>query len=111
VLCVTHLPQVAAHADEHLVVEKVLCRGRMASSVTSLAPGAARVAELARMLSGVKVSAAAVQAAEALLRGAEGPLSGSRPGARRTHTKPMANDNLAPASSRAVASPPRGCPS
>jgi DNA repair protein RecN (Recombination protein N) len=110
VLCVTHLPQVAAHADEHLVVEKVLSRGRTASAVTSLAPGPARVAELARMLSGVKVSAAAVQAAEALLRGAEGPLPGSRPGARRTHTKPSRNDNLAPASSGAVASPARGCP-
>jgi DNA repair protein RecN (Recombination protein N) len=111
VLCVTHLPQVAAHADEHLVVEKVLSRGRTASAVTSLAPGPARVAELARMLSGVKVSAAAVQAAEALLRGAEGPLSGSRPGARRTHARPSVNDNLAPASSRAVPCPPRGCPS
>jgi DNA repair protein RecN (Recombination protein N) len=110
VLCVTHLPQVAAHADEHLVVEKVLARGRMASAVTALAPGPERVAELARMLSGVKVSEAAVQAAEALLRGAERPLRGTRTGAPRTHAKGTANDNLAPRSSGAVASPARGCP-
>ncbi|MGO8971248.1 MAG: DNA repair protein RecN [Myxococcaceae bacterium] len=70
VLCVTHLPQVAAHADAHLVVHKSLAAGRMSSAVTSLGPGAPRVAELARMLSGVKVSEAAMQAAEALLQGA-----------------------------------------
>ncbi|MGO9830478.1 MAG: DNA repair protein RecN, partial [Myxococcaceae bacterium] len=70
VLCVTHLPQVAAHADAHLVVHKALAAGRTASAVTSLGPGAPRVAELARMLSGVKVSEAAMQAAEVLLQGA-----------------------------------------
>jgi DNA repair protein RecN (Recombination protein N) len=80
VLCVTHLPQVAAHADAHLVVQKVLVRGRAASAVTALASGAPRVAELARMLSGVKVSAAAIQAAEALLNGARGKASAVRQG-------------------------------
>jgi DNA repair protein RecN (Recombination protein N) len=111
VLAVTHLPQVAAHADEHLVVQKVLVRGRVASAVTALQPGAARVAELARMLSGVKVSAAAVQAAEALLHAAEGPLQGAPQGARRTQGDVSRRSNLAPSSSGAVASPPRGCPS
>jgi DNA repair protein RecN (Recombination protein N) len=89
VLCVTHLPQVAAHADTHLVVQKVLARGRVASAVTALAPGAPRVAELARMLSGVKVSAAAVQAAEALLQGARGKASGVARGAARTPGQPF----------------------
>ncbi len=107
VLCVTHLPQVAAHADAHLVVHKLQAKGRVASAVTSLTPGAARVAELARMLSGVKVSDGAMQAAEALLRGAtpSRPLGG--PGRLRTQgsTSP-----IAPSSSGAVASPPRGCP-
>jgi DNA repair protein RecN (Recombination protein N) len=84
VLCVTHLPQVAAHADTHLVVQKVLARGRVASAVTALAEGAPRVAELARMLSGVKVSAAAVQAAEVLLHGAQGEASAVGRGAART---------------------------
>jgi DNA repair protein RecN (Recombination protein N) len=77
VLCVTHLPQVAAHADTHLLVQKVLARGRVASAVTALAKGAPRVAELARMLSGVRVSAAAVQAAEALLDGAQLKANGA----------------------------------
>ena len=107
VLCVTHLPQVAAHADAHLVVHKLQAKGRVASAVTSLTPGAPRVAELARMLSGVKVSDGAMQAAEALLRGAtpSRPLGG--PGRLRTQgsTSP-----IAPSSSGAVASPPRGCP-
>jgi DNA repair protein RecN (Recombination protein N) len=110
VLCVTHLPQVAAHADEHLVVQKVLRRGRVSSAVASLGPGAPRVAELARMLSGVTVSDAAVQAAEALLHAADGPSRGRRTGAPRTHAKATSGDNLAPSSSGAVASPPRGCP-
>ena len=87
VLCVTHLPQVAAHADTHLVVQKVLARGRVASAVTALAPGPPRVAELARMLSGVKVSAAAVQAAEALLHGAQ--ASGAGRGAARAPGQPF----------------------
>jgi DNA repair protein RecN (Recombination protein N) len=110
VLCVTHLPQVAAHADEHLVVQKVLTRGRVSSAVTSLGPGAPRVTELARMLSGVKVSEAAVQAAEALLHAVDAPSHGRRAGAPRTQSKASSGDNLAPSSSGAVASPPRGCP-
>jgi DNA repair protein RecN (Recombination protein N) len=111
VLCVTHLPQVAAHADMHLLVQKALRRGRAASAVTSLAPGAPRVAELARMLSGVKVSEAAVQAAEALLLGAEAKVDCIRHGRPRTPANPSSTENLAPRSSGAVASPGRGCPS
>jgi DNA repair protein RecN (Recombination protein N) len=111
VLCVTHLPQVAAHADAHLLVQKVLLRGRAASAVTALASGAPRVAELARMLSGVKVSAAAVQAAEALLHGAQGKASAVRQGPPAPRGRASSADNLAPASNGAVASPPRGCPS
>ncbi len=83
VLCVTHLPQVAAHADAHLVVHKTLARGRAASAVNSLSPGAPRVAELARMLSGVKVSEAAMQAAEALLKGAGASRRPAGPGCPR----------------------------
>ena len=83
VLCVTHLPQVAAHADAHLIVQKALARGRVASAVTSLGPGAPRVAELARMLSGVKVSDAAMQAAQALLVGATASRGRASPGRPR----------------------------
>jgi len=111
VLCVTHHPQVAAHADTHLLVHKRLVSGRAASGVTELAPGEPRVAELARMLSGMRVTDGAVQAAEALLRGArrranEAATVRGRARARAPGHPPR---NLAPASSGAVASDPRGC--
>ena len=55
VLCITHLPQVAAFADHHFRVEKGIVEGR---TVTSVAPleGEERVAEMARMLGGVKIT-------------------------------------------------------
>jgi DNA repair protein RecN (Recombination protein N) len=70
VLCITHLPQVAAHADAHLVVEKTSARGRTWSSVRVLEAGAQRSRELARMMSGAIVTSEAFAAAEALLRAA-----------------------------------------
>jgi DNA repair protein RecN (Recombination protein N) len=56
VLCVTHLPQVAAHADAHFRVQK---SGRGAHVTSDLIPldRGARVDELARMLSGAEVTA------------------------------------------------------
>lgn len=70
VLCITHLPQVAAHADAHLRIEKAEVRGRTRSVVAALPAGEARALELARMLSGVEVTREARGAAEALLRAA-----------------------------------------
>jgi len=70
VLCITHLPQVAAHADAHLLVEKTSSRGRTWSSVRVLDAGAPRTRELARMMSGAIVSSEALAAAEALVRAA-----------------------------------------
>jgi DNA repair protein RecN (Recombination protein N) len=70
VLCITHLPQVAAHADAHLVVEKASARGRTWSSVRVLEEGAPRTRELARMMSGAIVTTEALAAAEALVRAA-----------------------------------------
>lgn len=75
VLCITHLPQVAAHADAHLKVEKSDTRGRTHATVTVLPEGDARAGELARMLSGVEVTSEALSAAEALLRSANRPLT------------------------------------
>jgi DNA repair protein RecN (Recombination protein N) len=70
VLCVTHLAQVAAHADAQLVVRKGETGGR---TVAVLEPveGDARVAELSRMLAGVEASSHARRHAEELLAGAE----------------------------------------
>jgi DNA repair protein RecN (Recombination protein N) len=65
VLCITHLPQVAAPADVHYVVTKQLKNGRTISEITLLGKKE-RVTELARMLGGQ--SDAARKHAEALLK-------------------------------------------
>ncbi|HLT29461.1 MAG TPA: DNA repair protein RecN [Myxococcaceae bacterium] len=77
VLCITHLPQVAAHAEAHLVVKKQVAEGRTFSEVEAL-EGTAKTQELARMLSGVKVSKEALGAAEALVRAARGTVRSGR---------------------------------
>ncbi|MFA0750074.1 MAG: hypothetical protein SLRJCFUN_000477 [Candidatus Fervidibacter sp.] len=67
VLCVTHLPQIAALADWHLRVEKVDDGKRTRVLVTPL-EGEERVRELARMLSGKQITAASLQHAQELLQ-------------------------------------------
>jgi len=56
VLCVTHLPQVAAQAAQQWSVEKALEGGTVTSRVRSL-DGRSRIEEIARMLGGVEVTA------------------------------------------------------
>ena len=56
VLCVTHLPQVAACADEHYRVSKIGKGDAVASELARLSAGA-RVEELARMLGGHEITA------------------------------------------------------
>jgi DNA repair protein RecN (Recombination protein N) len=63
VLCVTHLPQVAAHADTHYVVE----RGHDGSAEVFLVEGEERVEEITRMLAGLPDSEAGRTAASELL--------------------------------------------
>jgi DNA repair protein RecN (Recombination protein N) len=65
VLCITHLPQVAAPADTHLLVAKQTRVGRTVSEIRPLT-GDERVTELARMLGGQ--TEAARKHAEALLQ-------------------------------------------
>ena len=66
VLAVTHLPQVAACADHHLVVSKQLSDGQMGSQVYPTS-GEARVQEIARMLGGEKLSATTLAHAREML--------------------------------------------
>lgn len=68
VISVTHLPQIAALADSHFVVEKVVEKRRTFTRVIELAEGE-RVAELARMLGGVKITEQTRKHAEELVRG------------------------------------------
>jgi DNA repair protein RecN (Recombination protein N) len=55
VLCITHLPQIAAYADTHFAIEKRVDGGRTRTTVRRL-DGAARVEEVARMLGGAAIS-------------------------------------------------------
>jgi DNA repair protein RecN (Recombination protein N) len=55
VLCVTHLPQVAAFADTHFMVEKEERRGATRSRVSALVQ-TERIEEIARMLGGVEIT-------------------------------------------------------
>ena len=66
VLCVTHLPQVAAQADEQWSVAKSGGRGRISSSVSKL-DRAGRIEELARMLGGAEITATTRKHAAELL--------------------------------------------
>ncbi|HET6421490.1 MAG TPA: DNA repair protein RecN [Geobacteraceae bacterium] len=66
VLCITHLPQVAAFADRHFRVEKKVGDGRTTTSVSSLA-GEDRVAEMARMLGGMKISERSLEHAREMI--------------------------------------------
>ena len=67
VLCITHLPQIAALAETQFVVGKIEAKGRTSSTVRRLREEE-RVDELARMIGGVKVGDAARRAAEEMMR-------------------------------------------
>jgi DNA repair protein RecN (Recombination protein N) len=66
VLCITHLPQIAALADTQYVVGKYETKGRTTSSVRRLSSDE-RIQEIARMIGGVRVGDAARRAAVELL--------------------------------------------
>jgi DNA repair protein RecN (Recombination protein N) len=71
VLCITHLPQVAARADAHFAVRKRERSGRTVTSVEALG-AEKRVDEIARMAGGEKVTEATRRHARALLQSARG---------------------------------------
>ena len=68
VLCVTHLPQIACFADHHYYVEKLERAGRTVTTVTYLGTEKERAAELARMLSGSRITDAVLKHAAAMLK-------------------------------------------
>jgi DNA repair protein RecN (Recombination protein N) len=75
VLCVTHLPQIAARASHHLSVDKAVRGGRTRATVAVVA-GARRVDEIARMLGGERVTDAARRHARELLEVSRGRRAG-----------------------------------
>jgi DNA repair protein RecN (Recombination protein N) len=70
VLCITHLPQIAARGDWHLYIEKHVMGERTTVALRPL-EGEERVREIARMLSGDKMTETALRHAEELLQTAE----------------------------------------
>jgi DNA repair protein RecN (Recombination protein N) len=83
VVVVTHLPQVAAFADKHLVVTKS-GDGSVTSADVVAVDGPDRVAELVRMLSGLEGSATGAAHAEELLEVARAEAGGApRPAGKR----------------------------
>ena len=67
VLCVTHLPQIATFADHHYVIEKKERAGRTRTTIRSVS-GEERTEEIARMLSGAKLTETSRKHAEQMIK-------------------------------------------
>ncbi|MGA9130410.1 MAG: DNA repair protein RecN, partial [Candidatus Sulfotelmatobacter sp.] len=67
VLCVTHLPQIATFADHHYVIEKKDRNGRTRTTIR-LVTAEGRTEEVARMLSGAKLTDASRKHAEQMIK-------------------------------------------
>lgn len=67
VLCVTHLPQIATFADHHYVIEKKERSGRTHTSIRAIV-GEERTEEVARMLSGAKLTDTSRKHAEQMIK-------------------------------------------
>lgn len=67
VLCVTHLPQIATFADHHYVIEKRDSAGRTRTSIRAVS-GDERTEEVARMLSGAKLTETSRKHAEQMIK-------------------------------------------
>ena len=70
VLCISHLPQVAAMADTHLYISKLTKAGRTKTSVTALNVDE-KISEIGRMISGVEITDLTKEHAKELLQIAE----------------------------------------
>ncbi len=67
VICITHLPQIAAMADQHFEIRKSASDGRTATSIRAL-DREAMVDELARLLGGAEITETVRQNAEEMKR-------------------------------------------
>ncbi|MGC8624815.1 MAG: DNA repair protein RecN [Phycisphaerae bacterium] len=89
VLCITHLPQIAAYADRHISIRKMVRDGESYTTVGTLT-GPARIAELAEMIAGKHITPTSLAQAEELLALAtrqkmvENPVA---PGAKTPHRR------------------------
>ena len=67
VVCITHLPQIAAFADQHFVIEKTEKAGRTRTTIRRMEEDE-RAREVARMLSGAKLTETSLEHARQLLK-------------------------------------------
>ena len=67
VICITHLPQIAAFADHHFLIEKTEKAGRTRTNIREMSD-IERTEEIARMLSGAKLTDTSVKHAEQMLK-------------------------------------------
>jgi DNA repair protein RecN (Recombination protein N) len=67
VICITHLPQIAAFADQHFLIEKSATSGRTHTGVRRMEQPE-RVEEIARMLSGASLTETSLRHAEQMLK-------------------------------------------
>ena len=67
VISITHLPQIASLADHHFSIEKTTQNERVISSIKNL-PKTERITEIARLLSGEKITEASLKSARELVR-------------------------------------------
>ena len=90
VLCITHLPQIAAYADTHFEIQKRIEKGRTLTTVGRLTENG-RVEEISRMLGGAGVTEAIRASAREMLDERQGqarPLAisdGKMSGARAVY--------------------------
>jgi len=83
VICITHLPQIAAAAAHQFRIDKKFERERTYTSVQKLKTGE-RVEEIARLISGAKVSEASLQTAREMLAGG---LTGKKTARSRSNSR------------------------
>jgi len=67
IICVTHLPQIATFADHHYLISKKEMSGRTRTSVSEI-KGEERTEEIARMLSGAKLTDTSLKHAEQMIK-------------------------------------------
>jgi DNA repair protein RecN (Recombination protein N) len=77
VICITHLPQIAAFADQHFLIEKAERGGRTHTGVRRMEPEE-RVEEIARMLSGASLTETSRRHAEQMLKSCGSYADGGR---------------------------------
>lgn len=73
VICITHLPQIAAMADTHFYIEKNVRKGMTRTTISPLAEEE-RISEIARMLGGDEISEAALENARELIKMAKNSI-------------------------------------